>query len=226
MAKKTKISSKTPWEKVKAFWNYVWNDDSPMSWVLSIVIAFIIIKFMIYPLLGLLLSTSHPIVAIVSGSMEHKFASEEGIPSMCGVTGGTGNVDFTAFWNLCGSWYEKENISKKQFDEFPFKRGMNTGDIVVLRNPGVDKINVGDVIVYNQNQLPGPNPIIHRVVHVTEVDGHYYFQTKGDHNGGSAPYEMDIYEDQVIGKSLFKIPLLGYVKIWAYDLFLAIRGLF
>ena len=52
-------------------WFFIWEDDSVWSWIINIILAFVIIKFMVYPIIGLTLTTSHPIVAVVSGSMEH-----------------------------------------------------------------------------------------------------------------------------------------------------------
>ena len=52
-------------------WYFIWESDSIWSWIINIILAFIIIKFLVYPGLGFALGTSHPIVAVVSGSMEH-----------------------------------------------------------------------------------------------------------------------------------------------------------
>ena len=65
---------------LKKTWNFLWKSDSVWSWLVSFVLAFIIVKFLIYPGLGLILGTGFPIVAVVSGSMEH------------------GNNDFSAWW--------------------------------------------------------------------------------------------------------------------------------
>ena len=57
--------------KLKKTWNFFWHDDSLGSWMANIVVAFLVIKFILYPLLGVVLGTSFPIVAVVSESMEH-----------------------------------------------------------------------------------------------------------------------------------------------------------
>ena len=57
------------WKKV---WHFIWEDNSIWSWIVNIILAFILIKFIVYPGLGLALGTSYPIVAVVSNSMEHE----------------------------------------------------------------------------------------------------------------------------------------------------------
>ena len=60
------------WKKnLKKFWHFIWEEDSLLSWIVNIIIAFILIKFIVYPGLGYLLATTHPVVAVVSESMEH-----------------------------------------------------------------------------------------------------------------------------------------------------------
>jgi len=222
------------------FWDFIWNDDSLFSWILSIIVAFIIIKFIVYPVLGFILSTNYPVVAIVSGSMEHHISNGElmgrqVVPNICGnYFNSSENLNFEEFWTYCGDWYLERGITKSEFRDFPFKNGMNVGDVIVLRNPGVKNIKIGDVIVFIQPGNAVVKPIIHRVVNKTVVNGKIIFQTKGDHNEdsikrstyGTYLNEYDVKEEQVIGKSIFRIPFVGYVKILAYDAFVGVRGLF
>ena len=62
-------------------WKFIWDNDSPLSWILNVIIAFILVKFIIYPGLGLLLGTTHPVVAVVSGSMSHNLENGQ----ICGI---------------------------------------------------------------------------------------------------------------------------------------------
>jgi|SRR3989344_8257444 len=164
---------------LKKVWYFVWYDDSLLSWIVNVVLAFILVKFIVYPGLGFLLNTTHPLVAVVSCSMEH-------------------NADFETWWSNNKGWYESNKITKEQFINFPFKNGINQGDIMILKSG--NNLQVGDVIVFNGGST---NPIIHRLVK-TNIN----LQTKGDNN--SVP---DSLTGQVIGKAIFRVPYFGWVKI-------------
>ncbi len=174
-------------------WHFIWEEDSLLSWIVNVALAFIIIKFLVYPGLGFILKTDYPVVAVVSGSMEHP-------------------QGFEAFWDEHHLFYERIGISKEDFSGFHFKNGFNKGDIIVLY--GDDSVGVGDVIVFAQGK---PDPIIHRIVKKWEENGSAHYQTKGDNNQLSIAspeiYELDVPEHLVIGKALFRIPYFGWVKI-------------
>ena len=185
---------------IKKFWHFLWYEDSFLSWVVNIIFAFVLIKFAIYPGLGFILGTTHPVVAVVSESMEH-------------------NKGFDEWWENSKNWYGQNGITKEQFSNFKLKNGFNKGDIMVLHGKKAEDINAGDIIVFVSSK---PDPIIHRVVKKTKKDGLYYFTTKGD-NYKTNPYpikdkifgldETDIKENQVIGAALLRIPFIGYIKI-------------
>ena len=185
---------------LKGIWYFIWEDNSILSWLVNVVLAFILIKFIVYPGLGLLLSTSHPIVAVVSESMEH-------------------NINFNQWWDKNGQWYLKNGIEEEDFSQFSLKNGFNKGDIMVLIGKKPQDVNVGDVIVFRNSR---PDPIIHRVVKKWKDNSDYFFQTKGDNNRESIKNgsidETNINQNQIIGKALFKIPILGYVKIWFVEI--------
>ncbi|MBS3119307.1 signal peptidase I [Candidatus Woesearchaeota archaeon] len=178
-------------------WNFVWNDDSIWSWLVNIGLAFIIIKFILYPALGFALGTSYPIVAVVSGSMEH-----EG--------------HFDDWWDKAKVSYLDFNITS--FEKFPLKNGFSKGDLIVLRKAEPESLKVGDVIVFRTFR---PDPVIHRIVLVKQVNGDIGFQTKGDNyrkNFNSLPEEKNISRDSILGRAWFKIPYLGWVKILFVDI--------
>ena len=185
---------------LKGIWYFIWEDNSIWSWLVNVVLAFILIKFIVYPGLGLVLSTSHPIVAVVSESMEH-------------------NMNFNAWWDRSGQWYLENGIKKEDFLQFSLRNGFNKGDIMVLIGKKPEEIKVGDVIVFRSNRY---DPVIHRVVKKWQNNGAYLFQTKGDNNKDSIKNniidETNISESQIIGKALFKIPFLGYIKIWFVEI--------
>ena len=189
------------WKKskkiMKKVWHFIWEDNSIWSWIVNIILAVLIIKFIIYPVLGLGLGTKLPVVAVVSSSMEH-------------------NSDFDTFWNAKGYFYTdpEYNITREDFENFKFKNGFNKGDIMIVTRAIPSKIKVGDVIVF---QSPEPYPIIHRVVKKWQEDGIYYFRTKGDNNLGFTvqAQEKNIGESRVLGKANLRIPYLGNLKIVA-----------
>ena len=196
---------------LKKIWHFIWEDNSFWSWVVNFVLAFVIIKFIVYPGLGFLLQTTHPVVAVVSESMEH-----------------TGNFD--DWWNNAGKWYIDNGITKENFAKFSLTSGFNKGDIMVLKGKKSKDINAGDIIVFWSAKK---DPIIHRVVKKWQENNIYYFQTKGDNyktNPSSirSPFldETRISEDKIVGNAVVRIPLLGYIKIWFVDLFNFFIGLF
>ncbi len=153
--------------------------------------------------LGLALDTSIPLVAVLSGSMDHGI-NEDGYP--CGKNVGTYQENFESWWNLCESAYKDFGIAEEQFAGFPFRDGLKKGDIPVIQND--DKYEVGEVIVYN---IPSQKvPIIHRIVK-TNDDGTY--QTKGDHNSGQNSYEHSVQKLQIRGKVIFVVPYIGYLRV-------------
>lgn len=178
-------------EYVKKTYHFLFKDDSILSWVVNIVLAFILVKFVIYPLLALILGSSLPLVAVISGSMEHN------------------GMDFDTWWDANGAWYEEHNISKDMFSAYSFTNGFDKGDVMILGRPG--NVSIGDVLVY---QSPThPYPIIHRVTYING-DGSYII--KGDNNDGPDP--APVQKDQVLGKALYRIPKIGWVKIWFSEL--------
>lgn len=190
-------------------WHFFWEDDSIWSWLANIAIAFVLIKFVVYPLLGLFLGTSYPLVAVVSESMEHGL--DGGV--ICGQAFDHFPESFNNYWSTCGYWYDSREITKEQFDTFPFRDGFDKGDVILLWRANKENIQVGDILVFQGGK---PQPIIHRVVKVWQEEGKYYYQTKGDHNSNSITGEMGelkISEDRVYGKGLVRVPYLGWVKI-------------
>jgi signal peptidase I len=205
--------NKKPKTLLKKIWHFLWEDNSMLSWIVNVVLAFIIIKFLLYPGLGLLMGTGYPIVAVVSNSMEHQqnFDFWWGTQALCNNTYCTQET-----------YYSLEGVSEKEFKEFPFKNGFNKGDIMFLMGEKPKNIKKGDVIVFQANRA---DPIIHRVIDIWYEDNEYHFRTKGDNNPRSFQeiLETDITEDRIIGKSVIRIPFLGWVKIAFVDLINLLR---
>lgn len=206
------------WTLFKKFWHYTWHDDSFGSYISALLVSIILIKFLIFPGLGLIFKTDYPVVAIVSGSMEHKITN--GVICSNRVNDiDNQKLNLEEFWNYCGDYYENNfNLSYLNFEGFKYKNGLNIGDVMILFGKNPDKIEIGEVLVFipqDENFYRQKGPVIHRVVNIFEEDGKRYFQTKGDHNGQSfINFENKISEDNVIGVATVRIPYLGYPKLW------------
>ncbi len=205
---------------LRKVWKFIWEDDSALSWIVNVILAFVIVKFLIYPGLGLVLHTTHPVVAVVSESMQHILYKGE----VCGVTPQDYSADLDDYWKNCGAYYDKIGITKEMFNEFRFKNGFNKGDIMVLKGIKIENVEVGDIIVFDGRG--SRDPIIHRVIKVYEVDGKKYVQTKGDRNSDSSPLlgEDKIGQEKLVGIAVARIPLLGWVKIGFVEIINGFRG--
>jgi hypothetical protein len=212
------VELKGPVSYFKKFWYYIWYDDSFGSYIANFAFAYVFIKFILFPTLGLLLGTSFPIVAIVSGSMEHKVVDG----SICDdriISTGTDSLNQDEWWDYCGDYYvDAFNLSKSDFENFEYKNGLNIGDVLILRGKNPKDVEVGEVLIFipqDINFYLTKGPVIHRVVKKWEdEDGKFHFQTKGDHNSKSFEnFENDIIEDNVLAVSAVRIPYIGYAKI-------------
>lgn len=206
----------TSWKEIKRIWGkiwyFIWEDDSIWSWLVNIILAFVLIKFIVYPGLGFLLGTSFPIVAVISESMEHDGSFDDWWNS---------NAVYNETKVTQSDFYSNYDITRDYFTNFQFVNGFNKGDIMILVGKKSSKLKIGDVIVYNIAERS--EPIIHRIIKIEEQNGKYFFQTKGDHNEHSYPFEQSISEDVLLGKAVFKIPWFGYIKI-AFLRFLSFLG--
>ena len=211
---------------LKKIWHFIWEDERIWSWLVNIVIAFVLIKYLVYPGLGLALNTSHPVVAVVSESMEHssafddwwKKANDKYTIEKTELIDGIPQKIQSTF----DEWYINNGINKEGFADFPLKNGFNKSDIIMLKGKKAADIKIGDVVVFWSQKN---DPIIHRVVKKWQENSTYYFQTKGD-NYKTNPTsiknvfldETRISEDQIVGNAIARIPLLGYIKIWFVEL--------
>lgn len=187
---------------VVRFWKFL-QEDTWQSWIVSLVLLVVLIRFVLFPFLSLVTGSGLPLVVIESCSMYHESGFEE-------------------WWNDHSDWYETNGIMKPEFREFPFRNGLNKGDIILVW--GYSDYEVGDIIIFEPNKdSSAPYPIIHRLV------GEGPYETKGDHNfaqltGGNPTNdrnidETDIAEEQIIGKAVFRIPYLGWIKLVFFEPF-------
>ena len=173
---------------LRRFWSFLREDSWP-SLVVSLILIFIFIRFIFFPILSFALGAELPLVVVESCSMYH----EQG---------------FDGWWQQNALWYEKAGINQSAFENFPFKGGINKGDVILVW--GRTKPEVGDVIIFHSSYT---YPLIHRVVDTQHLG------TKGDHNPTQLQAEEDIPRDTVIGKAIFRVPVLGWIKLIFFEAF-------
>jgi len=189
---------------LKKFWNkfifIVWKDDSLKGWLVSILFIFIVIKFIFFPVMSLATGTSLPLAIVESCSMYHQ-----------------GNLlsNFDTWWENHESKYSPHIINNLDFQDFVFKNGFNKGDILFIIKARPEKLEVGNVIIFQSAQK---TPIIHRIIEIKKENNKYLFSTIGDNNNGQLTFEKNIQEEQLIGKAVLKIaPYIGWGKLIFYE---------
>jgi len=164
------------------------KEDSWQSWIVGISLVVVFVKAIFFPLLSLITGTALPLVVIESCSMYH-------------------DSSFENWWSENYAWYESHGINKEVFENFSFKNGLNKGDIILVW--GKDKLSLGDIIIFKSQTN---YPIIHRIVNTSPLD------TKGDNNSGQLSLEKNIKNENIMGKAIFRIPYLGWVKLIFFDI--------
>jgi len=88
---------------------------------------------------------------------------------------------------------------------------LNRGDIVIVKDIYVNRINIGDIVEYISRD---DRVIIHRVINKLDYSDFKVFITKGDANSGDDGY---IYPIQIRGVVIGVIPYLGMLSIYLKD---------
>ena len=171
----------------KKIWHFLWDEESVVSYVVFIAVAFIVLKFLVFP--GVLFVTGYSdIAAVVSTSMYH------------------GDAQFNhSFY----AWLEFNGYDISEVNEWPFQEGLNVGDVILVKKFPPEQIAVGDIVLFYAPQ----GQIIHRVIKTSQVGNDTFFTTKGDANVASLTIEKDIPYSEIKGKLVSKIPFLGYPKV-------------
>ncbi len=175
---------------MKKVWVFLQEDSWP-SFIVTLGIAFIVIKFVFFPGLSFLTGTSLPLVIVESCSMYHH---EDGMAR-----------------TFESSVYGDYGIGIGDSVDWDFQNGFSKGDVIFV--VGAKDLEVGDVIIFEGGAR---YPLIHRVV----GDGETY-ATKGDNyvtNSRQLPSEKNISEDQLIGKALFRVPAIGWAKLIFFEM--------
>src|SRR3989344_5362123 len=93
-------------------WRFIWHDDSFLGWIVSLVVIFLIVKFIFFPVLFLVTGTKLTLVVVESCSMYH--------PST-----GTPFVNF-------GEWWKGKSGNYKQFDIDKDPDKLELGSIIIF----------------------------------------------------------------------------------------------
>ena len=102
------------------------------------------------------------------------------------------------------------------------------GDMFLIYKSAPENIELGDVIVYeSENGFSTGILIIHRVVDITVIEeggsDQYYYRVSGDNKNSNQ--EIDHFNStsslipygNVVGKTVFLIPKIGYLRLWLSD---------
>ncbi len=201
-------------KKSKHFWNWLWNSDSILSYVVLLAIVFVFVKFIFLPILGFIMGTSLPLAIVESSSMDHSYINiGNGNYEICGkVLEEKENLNIEKYWWTCGDWYqENANITFEEFSKFNFKNGFNKGDLMIIIGKSPEKLKIGDVVIFASQGRA--HPVIHRIVSLNPIS------TKGDHNSAQLPEEKSISDNQIVGVAVARIPYIGWIKLFFVELF-------
>lgn len=100
------------------------------------------------------------------------------------------------------------------------KPTLNVGDLIIIKN--TKEININDIIIFESPKTTPEQdlqPIVHRVINITTINGTRYYQTKGDNNptpdqwrdyrGTNYTLNHMVSERLLKGKVISTIPLIG-----------------
>lgn len=187
-------------KKLKELLYITFKEESVEGYILFLIFAIVLFKWIIPFFSKILLGTDMPIYVIVTPSMEHK--------------------DLERINQTFYRYFKERNIS---IEEFPFKNGLNKGDVVLVVGKNPKQIKVGDVVVFVPRG--SKSVLLHRVVE-KECNTKCFFTMKGDNNPFSLNYsflsEVDVPEENIKGIVVFRIPYIGYPKVILVELFYGI----
>ena len=185
--------------RIKEIWDFIW-DNTILSWTATLLLSFLIANFVFYPAAEFALQTEHPVVVVISGSMKHN------------------GMNYYEWWLSKEQEYKNYSIDESAFYDFPYRNGLNEGDLMLLRGKPASEISVGEIIVFSSGSRPS-EPTIHRVVGKSKEGEKYIFSAKGDNNIQQLTFEKHIEEQEIFGTAFFRIPLAGHFKLILKKLF-------
>jgi signal peptidase I len=182
--------------KYRSFILKLVGGDSVYSIIFYLVVFYIAFVYILLPSVYAFTPVSY-ISAVVSGSMVHQEPQ----------------INSTYY-----GWLKVHGFNMSTVNSWPFFNGIPVGSIAVAYKALPSQIRVGDVIIYHINYEGLNEDVIHRVVNETEINGTYYYTTKGDANPFSLPFEYNVPYSHLVGKVEYVIPYLGYPKYVMYSI--------
>jgi signal peptidase I len=194
-----------------------------VNWAIYFVSA-LFFAWLIYTLLGVVLATHSPMVIVVSGSMEPVLYRGD-VVVMQGVSPENINAPLTTI-NL-------PTLRETGLGEIARVDAIPPKNLLFANGEAIPITEKGDTVVYISTSLRSlGEPVIHRVVAKVKAGDGYYLVTKGDNNNvidqdcgkviaGTSQYPCitlyPIPATEISGRAVFKIPLIGYVKLLLFD---------
>ena len=90
---------------------------------------------------------------------------------------------------------------------------LNKGDAVIFEKYNGQEIEVGQVIIFDYNNIQ----TIHRVIDIQKVNGEYRYYTKGDANGRKDDDYRTVDDIHALVK--LRVEYIGYPTLWIRDIF-------
>ena len=205
--------------------------NSTVEFLVNIFFA-LLFAWIIYTLLGLIFGSATPLVIVYSSSMENTFfrgdvmalsfaRSSNDLAQVVTLDREIKNVPVNEF--VSNITYEGSKLKS-----LTFNCGVNCTKEIVPNTSG-------NVVVYSA--FPSGLPIIHRAIVLISANDGNFILTKGDNSLTNPTFDQDcgkvvpelnatqkpcitlypVPVSELQGKSFFKIPLVGCVKLWLMD---------
>lgn len=117
------------------------------------------------------------------------------------------NSNLDNWWVENSQHYQEFEVTKQDFESFPFKNGFSKGDLLISKKIS-DVPEIGDIIIFRSVYTQS---LAHRVVSIDPIS------TKGDKNPIQLDGEKTINQEDVTSKAILRIPLIGWTTIIFYE---------
>ncbi|PIU21871.1 MAG: hypothetical protein COT15_00145 [Candidatus Diapherotrites archaeon CG08_land_8_20_14_0_20_34_12] len=214
------------------------NENKLITNIVYVISAFIF-AYLFYQLFGLILASKYPATIVLSGSMEPVFYRGDilivqGVSSE-NLKGQEVSLDLDSLENVPTFFYANGFCSLDQnpslvkclqlvnpvlTNKIPLEN-FTTKEIRFSNGVVLPIETTGDIVVY-YSKLQNKE-IVHRVIAKIKTKSEIYVLTKGDsklnpfidQEGGIVEYAINAKD--IYGRVIFKIPILGYVKLLLLD---------